>query len=186
MGLEEMMRYGNLGVVVISLLLIAVSGIVFSFTYFFFDTINTALETNDCVIEGNGIVSTCQELWELSIYPFLELKEILIWLNFFFIFVLVLAMLLLGYQTGFRPIMLGVLVVFEMLVTYGSLYIGNIYRVFVSNAVLRDIFTPFTVYNKIMLNFPWFVFIVSLFSVVLGIVNWQRVRSNTPQSDLDY
>ena len=95
-------------------------------------------------------------------------------------------MLLLGYQTGFKPPMLGLLVVAELLITYGSLYVGNIYRTLISNEVMRDILLPFTVYNKIMMNFPWFVFIVCLFSIALGVVNWQRTRTNTPTGDLDY
>ena len=81
-----MMRYGNLGVVILSLIMISVSGLFFGFAYFMMDTTQAAFETSDCVIEGNDIVSSCQELWELSLYPFLEMKSILIWLSFFFIF----------------------------------------------------------------------------------------------------
>ena len=186
MDLNDMMRYGNLGVVIISIIMIAVSGIFFGFAYFLMDSTQTAFEANDCVIEGNDIVSSCQDLWELSLYPFLEMKTILIWLSFFFVFTLTLAMLLLGYQTGFKPPMLGLLVIAELLITYGSLYIGNIYRTMIENVILRDIMIPFTVYNKVMLNFPWFVFIVSLFSIALGIVNWQRTRTNSSTGDLDY
>lgn len=186
MGLREMMAYGNIGVVLISLMLISVSGIFFGFTYFFFDQLQTGFESTDCVITGNDIVSSCQELWQLSLYPFLELREILIWLSIFFMFTLVLAMLLLGYQTGFRPHMLGLLAFFELLLTYASLYVANIYRTLIENDVIRGMLLDFTVYSKVMMNFPWFVFIVSLFSVILGIVNWQRSKINTPIGDLDY
>ena len=186
MDLRDMMAYGNLGVVVISLLMIAVSGIFFGFAYFLMDTTQTAFEANDCTIEGNSIVSSCQELWDLALYPFLEMKEILIWLSFFFIFTLTLAMLLLGYQSGYKPVMIGLLVFAELLITYASLYVANIYGVLISNPIIRDIFIPFGVYNKIMLNFPWFVFVISLFSITLGIVNWQRTRTNSSSSDLDY
>jgi len=186
MDLEDMMVYGNIGVVLISIVMIAVSGLFFGFAYFLMDTTQTAFEANDCVITGNDIVSSCQDLWDLSLYPFLEMKDILIWVSFFFIFVLTLAMLLLGYMSGFRPILLGVLVIAELLITYGSLYIANIYRIMISNAIIRDIMLPFNVYNKIMMNFPWFVFIVSLFSIALGLVNWQRSRTNSADSDLNY
>ena len=123
---------------------------------------------------------------ELVLYPFLEMREILIWVNFFFIFVLVLALLLLGYQSGYKPVMLGVLAMFELLITYMALHVGNIYRTIIQNTTIRDMLLEFTVYNKVMLNFPWFVFIVSLFSVALGIVNWQRVKTNIPTGELDY
>ena len=186
MGLNEMLEYGNIGVIIISIIMIAASGIFFAFAYFMIDTTQTAFETNDCVIEGNSIVSSCQELWELSLYPFLNMKEILIWLSYFFIFILALALLLLGYTSGFRPISIGLLVFAEMLITYGSLYVANIYRVMISNDVIRSIMLPFPVYNKIMMNFPWFIFVISLFSIALGLVNWQRARTNSASSDLNY
>jgi len=181
-----MMEYGNIGVLLISIVMIAISGLGFGFIYFMMDQTQTAFESNDCVIENNGIVSSCQDLWELSLYPFLEMKDILIWISFFFIFTLTLSMLLLGYMSGFKPITIGLLAFAELLITYGSLYVANIYRTLIENVVVRDMMLPFNVYNKIMMNFPWFVFIISLFSIALGIVNWQRTRTNSSTSDLDY
>jgi len=186
MGLNEMLRYGNIGVVLISIVLIAVSGLFFGFAYWGMETIHNGFLGSDCEIANNTFASTCQELWQKALYPFLEMRSIFIWLSFFFIFTLVISLLLLGYQSGFKPVMLGVLAMFEMLLTYGSLYIANIYRVFVSNDTIRGMLTEFTVYNKIMMNFPWFVFIISLFSVALGIVNWQRSSTNNPTGELDY
>jgi len=181
-----MMRYGNIGVLLLSIVMIAFSGLFFGFVYWTMDQTQTAFESNDCVIDNNGIVSSCQDLWDLSLYPFLELKEILIWLSIFFIFTLALSLLLLGYMSGFNPIATGLLVFAEMLITYGSIYIANIYRVLIANATIRDMLVDFTVYNKVMLNFPWFVFVVSLFSIALGLVNWQRTRTNSSTSDLNY
>ena len=125
-------------------------------------------------------------MFELAAYPFLAMKEILIWSSFVSIFILVGALMVLGYQSGFRPYMLGILALVEIFITYGSLYIANIYRTIIANDVMYSIMQPFTVYNRIMINFPWFVFIVSLFSLMLGVVNWQRTRVNTNVSDLDY
>lgn len=186
MDTREVMRYGNIAVIIVSLLAIAISGFFFGFSYFFMDTVQTAMEGVSCDIPNNGIWSNCQEMFTTAAYPFLAMKDILIWASFFFIFVLVAALLVLGYQSGYRPIMLGFLALAELLITYGSLYVANIYRTMVSNATINSIMTPFTVYNKIMLNFPWFVFVVSLFSIVLGLVNWQRTRINTPTGELDY
>lgn len=186
MDLEDMMRYGNVGVLLLSIVMIAFSGLFFGFIYWTMDQTQTAFESNDCVISNNEIVSSCQELWDLSLYPFLEMREILIWLSMFFIFTLTLSLLLLGYMSGFNPIATGLLIFVEMLITYGSLYVANIYRTIISNDVIRDMLIDFTVYNKIMMNFPWFVFIVSLFSIALGLVNWQRSRVNSPSSDLNY
>ncbi len=177
---------GSIFILIISFVLIAVSGLFFGVTYFFMDEINTAMLGADCVIEDNVIVSSCQELWGLALYPFLALKEILIWASFFFIFSLVAGLLIFGYQSGTRPTLLGILVIVEILITYGSLHIANIYIILISNDIMRSMLSDFTVYNKIIINFPWFVFIVSLFSIALGVVNWQRTVVNSPKSDLNF
>jgi len=44
----------------------------------------------------------------------------------------------------------------------------------------------FTVYNRVMLYFPWFVFFVGLMSVLLSIVNYQRTKTNNPREELNY
>jgi len=73
-----------------------------------------------------------------------------------------------------------------MALTYGAIWLSNIYRLLLENEIIRNALIPFTVYNKIMINFPWFVFIISLFSLSFGIVNWQRSRTNTSTGELDY
>lgn len=186
MNVNDVVSKGGIFILIISFVLIATSGLFFGVTYFFMDEINTAMESADCTIDNNVIVSTCQELWELALYPFLALREVLIWASFFFIFTLVAGLLIFGYQSGTRPTLLGLLVIVEILITYGSLHIANMYRILIANDIMRSMLSDFTVYNKIMLNFPWFVFIVSLFSIALGVVNWQRTIVNSPKSDLNY
>ena len=186
MDINDFNKWGSLMLVVISVCLIAISGLFFAGVYFLMDTTATAFEGANCTIANNSLVSTCQELWDMALYPFLNLRSVLIWLSFFFIFTLVLGMLLFGYQSGTKPIMMGVLVVAEILITYGSLHIANMYRIIVENDVMRAMLSDFTVYNKVMLNFPWFVFIVSLFSIVLGIVNWQKPSVNSTTDELNY
>ena len=73
---------------------------------------------------------------------------------------------------------LGLLIVFVIILTYFGIEISNIYRTMLEIEVFNDIMTPFTVYNKVMLNFPWFSFLVGLLSVTLGIVNYQRTTVN--------
>ena len=165
---------------------IAVSGLFFAIAYFVLDTTQTAFEGMDCDLTGNAFGDTCQDLFELVLYPALAFKSILIYLSYFSIFILVLGMLLVGYNSGTKPWMMGILVLVEVALTYGSIYIANIYRLLLENDVIRQALIPFPVYNKIMMNFPWFVFVVSLFSIAIGIVNWQRARTNTDQGELDY
>lgn len=185
-GMNNYVTKGAVFALIISFVLIAASGIFFGITYFFMDNINTAFLSANCTISNNTIVSDCQELWSLALYPILSLKTLLIWISMLFIFALAVGLLVFGYQSGTRPTMLGLLVVIELLMTYGSIHIANIYRTLISNEIMRNLLVPFTVYNKVMLNFPWFVFIVSLFSISLGIVNWQRSNVNTSQGELDY
>lgn len=186
MNPNEVVSKGGIFVLAVAFIFIAVSGMFFAGVYFFMDNVNTAFLTANCDIANNSIVSNCQELWELSLYPFLALKEVLIWASFISIFALVVGLLIFGYQSGTRPTLLGFLVIVEILFTYGSLHIGNIYRTLIENDIVRGMLSDFTVYNKIMLNFPWFVFIVSLFSLALGVVNWQRTNINTSANTLDY
>lgn len=165
---------------------IAVSGLIFAGIYFFLDTTQTALQGVNCDLTGNAFADNCQELFTMVLYPFLAAKSIFIYLSYFSIFILVLGMLLVGYNSGQKPWMMGILVLVEIALTYGAIWISNIYRTLLNNEVIRDALIPFTVYNKIMVNFPWFVFVVSLFSIAIGLVNWQRSRVNTSTGELDY
>lgn len=169
------------------LVFIAVSGLIFAGMYFFMDTTQTALEGVNCDLQDNAFASDCQGIFTLVVYPFLTImKTVVIYLSYFSIFILVLGMLLAGYNSGSKPWMIGILLLVEIALTYGSFYIANIYRLLLDNEIIRDALISFPVYNKIMVNFPWFVFVISLFSLAFGIVNWQRSRTNTSSGELDY
>lgn len=168
------------------LVLIAVSGIAFGMIYYVMDTTETAFQNTHCEIHNNAFFDTCQDAWSLAIYPFFVLKDVLVYFSLFLIMILVLGMLLVGYNSGTKPYMLGVLLLIQIAFTYGSIWLANIYRQLLENEVIRNSLIHFGVYNKIMLNFPWFVFVISLFSLSIGIVNWQRIRRNTKEGDLDY
>jgi len=176
----------NAMLIITGILMIAVSGMIFAGTYFFMNTIQTSLLATDCVITGNVFFSTCQEMWNLAVYPFLNLKSVLVYLSFFSIFILTIGMLLTGYKSGTNPAFLGAFVVIELLITYGAIHISNIYRTLLDNEIIRNAMLPFDVYNTIMLYFPWFVFIISLFALILGIVNWQRTPVNKATEELDF
>ena len=179
-------KKNTITLVVTALILIAISGMFFAFMYFMMDQVYIGLSASDCVIENNAFFGSCQDMWTMIVYPVLALKEAFIWISFVFIFILVIGMLMLGYKSGTNPAMLGLLVVVEGIITYGSLYVANIYRLLLDNEVIRSALIPFSVYNKIMINFPWFVFIVSLFSLALGIINWQKSPVNTSNDELNY
>lgn len=176
--LENLQKKGIYLAVIISIIFIFISGLYFGFIYFIMDVTHDGLLSTDCVIQDNVFVGSCQELFNISIYPFLALRSLLVWISFFFIFGVVLACLIVGYKSGESSVMLGVMIVFVTILTYGGLLLSNIYRDLLGNDIVNAMMVPFTVYNRVMLNFPWFVFIVGLFSVMLGIINFQRTPVN--------
>lgn len=171
--------------IALSMLMIFMSGIFFGITYYTFEALEEGFENNDCVINNNLYVDSCKELWEWTVLPFLALRYILIYASYFFIFGQVFAMLVVGYRSGKSPAMAGFLILVISFFTYASILISNIYRSMLEVSIFYDIMLPFTVYNKIILYYPWFIFILSLSSVMLAIVNWQRTRVNS-MADQNY
>ena len=187
--LESLENFQDKGVyisIMISIIFIFMSGIFLGIVYYTMDVTHNSLLTNNCTIHGNTLTPTCQDLFSLSIYPFLALKEILIWASFFFIFGLVIAMLILGYRSGSSPVTLGIMITFVGGITYFGIILSNAYRILLEQVVFRNMMVPFTVYNQIMISFPWFIFFIGLFAVILGIVNFQKSSVNTPEGELNY
>lgn len=173
-------------ITIISVFAILMSGIFFGVSYFVLDQLQTGLESSDCEINNNLYVSSCQELWSWVVYPVLELRELLIWISFFFIFALFAGLLIMGYQSGSNPILMGVFVIIVGVISYISIEVSNIYQTLLQNEAFRNMVIEFTVYNKIMVSLPWFMFIISLFSLILGIVNWQKAPINSSRDELNY
>jgi hypothetical protein len=144
------------------------------------------LEDVHCTISNNVFVSDCQELFDFGLYPFLALKSLLVILNSIFIVLLTGGILMLGYQSGKSPWTIGILILLCLVLTYLALHVSNLYQDLLSNPTFYAAMIQFTVYNKVMLNFPWFVFIVSIISSMISIVNYQRTSVNTPQDVLNY
>jgi len=176
---SDISNRGSVMLIAMSMLLIFMSGIFFGITYFVFEALEDGFQENDCVIKNNVYVDSCQELWELTVIPFLALRSVLIYASYFFIFGQVFAMLVVGYRSGKSPAMAGFLMMIVAFFTYASILISNIYRKMLEISMFNDIMVPFTVYNKIILYYPWFMFILSLSSVMLAIVNWQRTKVNS-------
>lgn len=182
--LEEIWNKGIYVIMIACIIYIFLIGLFFGFTYYVMDTTHNALLATDCVIENNTLVGSCQDLWSLALYPFLALKTILVWVSYFAIFGLVLAILLVGYRSGSSPTGLGIMFIFTGGATYLGLLLSNAYRSLLTNEIAYNIMVPFTVYNKIMLYFPWFCFVVCLMGFVLGVINFQATPVNKA-SNLD-
>jgi len=170
---------------VIAIFAIFLSGLFLGGVYFFTNTIHQGLLAVDCDLPGTSY-GTCQNWFSDTIYKLFNLKTLLIPFSYLFIFALVIGMVLLGYKNGENPIMIGVIFILTSVFTYVGILISNIYRQLLTNTYFYDMMLPFTIYNKIMMNFPWFIAFVGIASLTLSIVNFQRARVNTPTSDLDY
>ncbi len=177
--ITDMSNKNSIVVIALSMFMIFMSGILFGITYFALEATEAGFLENDCIISNNVYVETCQELWELSVLPFLALRYILVYASYFFIFGNVFAMLVIGYRSGKSPAMAGFLILVISFFTYASILISNIFRRMLEVDLFREIMLPFTVYNQIMLYYPWFIFIISLSSIMLAIVNWQRTKVNS-------
>jgi len=175
---------GGLVAIVLSILAIFLSGIFFGGTYYIFETVETALEGVDCVITDNVYFDTCQDWFSMSIYPFLGLKSIIVWFSYFFIFALVIGMIVMSYKSGKSPALMGVLILSTFVLAYFGIELSNVYRTLLDNALFYEMMSPFNIYNKIMLNFPWFIGIIGLLTSGISIVNYRKVKPN--QGDLDY
>ena len=140
--------------------IIFISGIILSITYFVMAQVQIAFESVDCVIPQNTLVSTCQEWFNLALFPVLNLKEVLIFANYFAIFGLVFGLFYMGFRTKKHPVLLIVHIFTSLIVGYLSIEIANIYRVIIDNPNMYEILVPFVIYNKIMLYFPQFIFFV--------------------------
>ena len=150
--------------------LIFISGVIFAISYFVMDNVHTAFLSVDCLIPNNVFVSTCQEWFNLALYPILELKSILIYANYFAIFGFVFALFYMGFRTKKHPALFIVHVISSIIIGYLSIEIGNIYRTILSNDIMYSMLTPFAIYNKIMLYFPQFTFFIIFISGVIGFV----------------
>lgn len=165
--------------------IIFVSGLIFSITYFIISKIQEAFLSVDCLIPQNVYVSTCQEWFNLALFPILNLKSVLIYANYFAIFGLVFGLFFMGFRTKKHPILLIVHIISSVIIGYLSIEIANIYRTIINNPSMYEILLPFPIYNKIMLYFPQFIFFVIFLSGLIGFMGLFRSVGQFNQGNED-
>lgn len=165
--------------------IIAVSGFLMALTYFIMDTIETAFKEVDCLIPQNVLFTTCQEWFEMALYPVLQLKTLFIFANYFFIFGLIFALFYMGFRTKKHPALLIVHIVSSIIIGYLAIEIGNIYRTLISNPIMYDMMIPFVIYNKIMLYLPQFMFFVIFLSGIIGFMGIFKSAGQFKQGNED-
>ena len=88
---------------IMAMMLIFISGLLMSISYWVLGKIQTAFENVNCLIPNNVYFETCQEWFMLSIYPALQMKEILIWFSFFYIFGIIFGLFYIGWKVRKHP-----------------------------------------------------------------------------------
>ena len=182
MVLEEIKKTAI--IILASLVMLIVSGLGMGGIYYVMDVTEDNLQGVSCTISNNVFVDDCQELFDLALYPFLALRDVLVIFNAIFIVMLTAGMLMLGYQSGKAPWTIGLFILFSLVLTYGALEVANMYMELLTNDIIYDAMVSFTIYNKVMLNFPWYVFFVSIVSTILSVVNYQKPVINRPRENI--
>jgi hypothetical protein len=172
-------------VLTISMFTILGSGLFMAISYYVLDRVQTAFQTISCLVPENVYFSTCQEWLALSIYPLLNLKYVLIFGTYMYIFGIVFGLFYLGFKTRQHPILLPIHIVASVGFTYMAIEIGNIYRTLISNDLVVTILSPFVIYNKIMLYFPQFIFFVFFISGIIGFMGLFKNKGNYTEGTED-
>ncbi len=157
---------------------IFLSGLLMAVSFFVLSAIETAFRNVNCLIPNNLYVSTCQEWFAISIYPALNLRFILIWASYFYIFGIVLGLFYLGFRTKKHPSLFVVHMILSIIFGYLAIEIANVYRSLLQNELMFEILTPFVIYNKVMLNFPQFMFFVIFISGLIGFMGLIKGKFN--------
>ena len=165
--------------------LVAVSGLIMAITYFILKTIQTSFESVDCLIPQNIYFTTCQEWFEMVLYPVLELKSVLIYANYFFIFGVVFGLFYMGFRTKKHPALFIVHMISSIIIGYFAIEIGNIFRLLISNQILYNMMLPFPIYTKIMLYLPQFMFFVIFLSGIIGFMGIFKSQGQFKQGNED-
>ena len=163
---------------VISTFLIFLSGLFMAVSFYVLSAVESAFNAMNCLIPDNVYVSTCQEWFELSIYPALQLRHILIWFSYFYIFGIVFGLFYLGFKTKKHPSLFAVHIILSIIFGYLAIEISNVYRTIIQNPLMFEILTPFAIYNKIMIYFPQFMFFIIFISGLIGFMGLIKGKFN--------
>ena len=165
--------------------LIAVSGFLMAISYYIMSTLETAFRSVDCLIPQNIYFTTCQEWFNMALYPVLELKSLFVFASYFFIFGVVFGLFFMGFRTKKHPALLVVHIISSIIIGYLAIEIGNIYRLLISNTFMYDIMVPFVIYNKIMLFLPQFMFFIIFVSGIIGLMGLFKSAGQFKQGNED-
>lgn len=186
--LEDIGDFSHEKLIIGAIILIFISGFGFGLIYYLASLLQTALTGITCTLPvgAYNFFSSCQGALSFSVYKVLNLKSLIVWASYLFIFTLVIAVIMLSFRKGKSAVRIGILFLTSILFTYGAIPISNIYRRMITDSVMYSMVQPLTIYNFIMLNFPWFVGFLTIIGLTISIINFQRSPVNTSTTDLNY
>lgn len=177
MNVENMTDKPALYSLLFGIIFMLVGGLFFGAGSLMLNKIQEGFDGLDCDNEEVAVV--CDAIDLVFLAPLTALNGILVNISYLFIFLLILGMLMVGYNSGSSPKNIGFLIAGVFGVTYISIILSNIYYDLLTEPLFMEMMSEFVLFNKIILNFPWFTFIIGIISVMLSVVNYQRASVNS-------
>ena len=186
------MKFDNIIIVVIFLCIVAFAGLLAGSIYFSMATLQGVLETVNVTLPvgENGTqhanLTSFQDVMEIVIYPFLELRDTLPYLTYFLVFALIIALGFTAYMSSKNPIFFIVHLLWTFVITYFSIILANTYTTLLVDPFINSIMIDFAIYNKLMLYLPQILFFISLIFGVIAFVSIMKPQGSKFDSGLSY
>lgn len=164
---------------------ILIVGILIGAIIFSMNTLKTELQKIDIDFSDTAQYKNIQEVFDVYLYPILNLTGFLVTLCHIYIIFLALGFWIMAYKIGTKPVYLGLSIIFLILATWLGVLISNYYVDMMDIEAMPLLVADLTYYNFFMMNFPWFIFLIGLVGIIISLVNFQKPNINTIQeSDL--
>lgn len=184
------MNYSNLIFMLVFLSITTVSGVLGGLIYFDMNILEDNLLTvNFDIPRENNISSNItdfQDIMEIVVYPFLELRESIIYLTYFMVFGFIISLGIVAYLSTKNPVFFVVHLLYTLAITYFSFILSNAYINMLTQPFLNSLMTPFVVYNKIMLYLPQVVFFTSLLFGAISFISIIKPQSQFSNMGINY
>jgi hypothetical protein len=186
------MRFDNLIMLVVFLVIVGAGGLLGGLIYYGMDTVQSVLETVNVTIpiqevgSANGNLTTFQDIFGIVIYPFLELRDAIPYLTYFMVFAFIIALGISAYMSSKNPVFFVVHLLFTILLTYFAIVLSGIYVTLLSDTFINSLMVQFTIYNKLMLYLPQVIFFTSLIFGAIAFINIMKPQSGENSRGLNY
>ena len=178
------MKFDNLMILVVFVAIVSFGGLLAGLVFYGMETVDTTLRTINITIpiqevsSANANLTTFQDVFEMIVYPFLNLRNTLPYLTYFMVFAFIIGLGITAYMSSKNPVFFVLHLLFTFVITYFSIILGNTYKTLLSNPFINSIMIDFTIYNKLMLYLPQIIFFTSLVFASIAFVNVMKPQSS--------